>query len=698
MKGDGTRPASASEGSSPWLTQTENLHRLLMEAPAAIAIIHGRELRYVLSNPLNQALAGGRQLVGRTIREAMPELEAEGLVAMVERVLETGEPLVARELPVRLAGMADRPERMAYLSGTYQPLRGPTGEVEGIMSFAFEVTDQVHARRAAEQAEARLRLAVDAAGMGTWDFYPQTGELACNRRYRQLFGLPDSGPLAVKQFADAIAPDDMVRVQAAVQRAFDPAGDGEYRIEYRVVGVTDGIERFVEMRGRAFFDERGTPIRFTGTGIDMSAQKRAADRLRFLSEAAATLTSSLDVRANLDAMARQAVPLVADWCVVDLVDEEGSLQEAALAHGDPVKQAVGHQMRKLYAPAPPGRRSGLGEVLRSGQTLFLPELSDDYLRQACQDERHYQMVKQLGLRSAVVAAFKVDGRSVGTVSFVLADSRRRYEAEDVSMAEDLASRASLAMENARLFREVERAVEKRDDFLSIASHELKTPLTSLGLFLDACRRELERGKAPDLERMRTRLDRASGQLDRVTSLVNRLLDVSRISAGRLELDVAEADLGALITDAVGRLRDQASKVGCELRLAIQAGADELRLRCDASRLDEVVTNLLANALKFGVGRPVDVQVGVGGDGLELRVSDHGPGVRAEDRERIFERFERTAEARNIGGIGLGLWISKQIVVAHGGSIRLDGEALHGATFIVQLPRDVPPAASHPGGG
>jgi signal transduction histidine kinase len=283
---------------------------------------------------------------------------------------------------------------------------------------------------------------------------------------------------------------------------------------------------------------------------------------------------------------------------------------------------------------------------------------------------------------------------VGVLSLAASRSGRRYSRADLALAQELASRMSMAVENARLLQAAQTAIQKRDDFVSIASHELRTPLAALGLYLDGCLRELHR-PAPagqsvpvDRDKLQARLDRCHDQLDRLTRLVNDLLDVSRISAGRLELLCAETDLGQLTEEVLGRMREQAVEAGCPLRSEVEGEVVGL---WDRTRLDEVITNLVANALKFGAGKPVTVSLSrrpaaAGAPPLvRLVVQDHGPGVRPEDRRRIFERFERTAEARNVGGIGLGLWIAHQIVQAHGGTIEVEGDPGQGARFVVELP-------------
>jgi signal transduction histidine kinase len=229
--------------------------------------------------------------------------------------------------------------------------------------------------------------------------------------------------------------------------------------------------------------------------------------------------------------------------------------------------------------------------------------------------------------------------------------------------------------------ELRRTVRTRDEFLSVASHELRTPITTLGLQTDSLLRA--RGTdAPD-ERLRRRLTTIRSQISRLEQLVDVLLDVSRLIEGRLELRAEDVDLAAVAAEAIDLLKEPAERAGCPVKLH---GAETVPGRWDRLRVGQVVTNLLSNAIKFGGGRPVEIEVALAGDLARLRVRDHGVGVSPEARERIFGRFERASSDQHYPGLGLGLWITKQIVDACGGTIAVESQPGKGSTFIVELPR------------
>jgi PAS domain S-box-containing protein len=223
------------------------------------------------------------------------------------------------------------------------------------------------------------------------------------------------------------------------------------------------------------------------------------------------------------------------------------------------------------------------------------------------------------------------------------------------------------------------ALRARDEFLSIASHELKTPLTALLLQIEGL---LRLGAAAEPHVVQGRLEAARRQSRRLAQLVNDLLDVSRLRAGRLDLTLDDVDLSAVVAEVVERHRREALAAGCAVDVA---AAGPVRGRWDRSRLDQVATNLLSNAMKYGKGRPIRIDVAREAGLARLAVADHGIGIDAADHARIFERFERAAPERQYGGMGLGLWISREILARMGGTIRVESRLGEGARFVVELP-------------
>ena len=241
------------------------------------------------------------------------------------------------------------------------------------------------------------------------------------------------------------------------------------------------------------------------------------------------------------------------------------------------------------------------------------------------------------------------------------------------------------------FEDLKQAVQARDDFLIVASHELRTPLTTLQLKLEGLRkRSNDAATACSCARScGTELDVTLRQTHRLAKLVHDLLDVARVSAGHLLLETEPLDACAVVREVVERMTEEATRVGCTLELHTPQEANAGRVRWDRMRIEQVVTNLLSNALKYAAGKPIQVGIYADAAAVTLNVTDHGIGIPAEDVQRIFGRFERAVTTRNYGGLGIGLYVARQIAEAHGGTIRATSEVGVGSTFIVVLPREPP---------
>jgi signal transduction histidine kinase len=282
--------------------------------------------------------------------------------------------------------------------------------------------------------------------------------------------------------------------------------------------------------------------------------------------------------------------------------------------------------------------------------------------------------------------------------FLLATApERRYGPAELALAEELGRRAALALDNARLYAEAQAAIGLRDEFLMIASHELKTPLTSLQLQIQMVERLLRRNPSAPLTpaRFETMLEVLNRQSARLGELVDELLDVSRLHTGQLTLAREPVELSSLARELVERMAPQLAAAGCRTELRMD---EPVVGHWDRSRLEQVLINLLSNAMKYGMHQPIHVGVRRQAASALIIVRDHGIGIAEEDQARIFNRFERAVSVQNFGGLGLGLYLVRRIVSSHGGSVRVESKPNAGATFVVELPlrppavdnRDEPP--------
>ncbi|XXX78326.1 ATP-binding sensor histidine kinase [Sorangium sp. So ce134] len=423
---------------------------------------------------------------------------------------------------------------------------------------------------------------------------------------------------------------------------------------------------------------------------EQAARKAAEEeerRAAFLAEAGEVLGASLECDEVLRRLARLCVCWLADWCVIDVV-EEGEFRRLAGMHADPAREPLLEELQTRYPPRP-GAIPPASRVLTAREPLLFPDLPNAVLRSMCMDDEHYRLIRELGTRTTLAVPLVARGEIIGVIALASARAGRRYGQSDLHTAQELANRAAIAIDNARLYRQAQEAVRLRDEFLFVASHELRTPMTSLGLTLQAILRTGSMGRPLSPESTERLVGRALLQSERLNALIEGLVDVSRFETGGLPLELTEVDLVALVHDVAARFELDLARSRCPL--SIQAVAPVVG-RWDRSRLDQVVTNLLSNAIKFGAGKPIGLLVGREDGIARLVVEDHGIGVDPAKQRHIFERFGRAVSTWQYGGLGLGLYICRKILEAHGGSIRVESEPDAGAKFTVELRCAGPPCS------
>jgi signal transduction histidine kinase len=396
---------------------------------------------------------------------------------------------------------------------------------------------------------------------------------------------------------------------------------------------------------------------------------------RFLAEASEKLASSLDYDTTLAAVAHLMVPTVGDDCIVDIVEPNGSVRRVAEASIDSTREAALRHLRRY----PPGERSPVSQVIKTGATLHIPHFDQTVIERIARDDEHGAILGEIAPGSSLSVPLKARGKVIGAITFGRIGRGQSYSRYDISFAEELAQRAGMAVDNARLYQEAREAIRARDDFVSVASHELRTPLTSLTLQVD----NVLRSVSPAEGKLADRLEVLKRLISRLTRLVDNLLDVSRLMAGTFAIELEDLDLREVVGEVVPRFRPDAERAGSDF--VIEA-TDPCRGRWDRLRLEQVITNLLSNAIKFGRGRPIEVRLENHGEMAVLAVKDQGIGIAEGDRARIFQRFERAVSQRSFGGFGLGLWIVKQIATAMDGTIGVESEPDRWTVFTLELPR------------
>ena len=411
------------------------------------------------------------------------------------------------------------------------------------------------------------------------------------------------------------------------------------------------------------------------------AEVEAAERRQsFLYQAMTTLFAHPpDPQGMYTLLAHLAVPDLADWCLVDAVESGTWVARVAVAHLDPTQgeQARALSRRFERRPAP----VGVLRVLHTGEPELVPAVTDSLLRAAASEPEHPALLSRLQARSYMIIPLKARGHTLGAVTFVSSASGRRYGPSDLALAEDLCQRASLAIDNARLFGESRRATRAREDLLAVVSHDLKNPLGVVQLASALLLRGVQ-GK-PGGEQVQKQASRIQAAGERMARLISDLLDWGRIEAGGLPLEPSVQSVASLVTEALESVRPLAEARG--LRVAARLPDEDVRVRCDRTRVLQVLGNLLGNAVKFTPdGGQLTVGARVDGDETRLWVRDTGTGIRPDALPHVFERYwqEKEAESR---GTGLGLYIAKGIVEAHGGRIWAESVPGQGSTFTFTLP-------------
>jgi PAS domain S-box-containing protein len=745
------------------------------------------------------------------------------------------------------------------------------------------------------RAEQRLAETQAIARLGSWEWVIASDTLTWSSELCRIYGVdPREFRATYETFLAAVHPDDRPRVQQIVASALDAGTPFDF---YHRIVRPDGVIRELHGRGEVVVDDDGQPLRMVGTGQDVTEQRQAEARLHelhraqaaraeaentqkrlaFLAEASAVLGSSLDYETTLATVARLVVPFLADLCVVDILDDP-AIRPVAVAHVDPVAEGLLREMRRRY-PLDLSGSAPVAEVMRSGRSLLFPAVPDTLQAGIARDAEHLEMLRALRYESAMVVPLVARATTLGTIMLISTRDARRFDESDLALAEDLARRAALAVDNARLYaaeqtarHEAERTTDRvarlqavtaaasraltpeqvaevvvgqgvaafgalagsilllnqdesalemagavgyppdvlaawqripmdlhvqateavktrrsvwiptpdvavaryptlastrttgarafaavplivdervigvmglsfaeprdldaadrafiealaqqyaqaferarlydaervardaaeaaarlREEFLSTAAHELKTPLTSIKAAAQLLDRRLTIGDA-DHERLHRLGVSLLNEVTRLELLVGDLLDVSRIQRGRLELRLERFDLVDLARDVLARF-EEAPERGPQHFLELDA-AQPVEGRWDRGRLEQVVSNLVSNALKYSPrGGDVCVRVWRERDLAYVSVADQGIGMTPNERPLLFQPFARTEAARTLSaGTGLGLYISVQIIEQHGGAISVVSEAGRGSVFTMWVPLDAAPVSLTP---
>lgn len=576
------------------------LQEVFQQAPALISVARGPEHVFELANQPYLNVVGGRDVLGKTMRQALPEIAEQGFVELLDGVYRTGEPYVGSEVRALVDRTGNGTPEEGFFNFVYQPLRNAEGEVDGILTHAVEVTDQVRARQLVEQqaselehAQTELEMvndelqhtnetlrdqeeqfrtltnslpeqvwtalpngALDYVNQVVTDYFARPAEEVVDEGWQNVVH-PDDLPGVVERWVHSLQTGDPYSVEfrllrhdgayrwhigqavplrdenGAVAKWFGSNTDIDDRREaeaqfrtlanaiaqlawmadetgfifwyndrwYEYTGTqpkdmegwgwqsvhdpealpevmerwaasirtgdqfdmvfplrgADGVFRPFLTRIAPIRDAAGHIVRWFGTNTDVSEQRQAEEQQRFLAEASALLGSSLDYETTLMHVVDMAVPVLADWCTADVLDEQGIPRRLAIAHPDPALLQIARELERRYPPEPDAPY-GVPSVLRTGRPEMVPDIPDELLAAGAKDEEHLRLIRQLGLRSYIVVPLIARGRTLGALTLVHGESGRRHDEGDLRLAEELAHRAAIAVDNARLMTQLQQAL------------------------------------------------------------------------------------------------------------------------------------------------------------------------------------------------------------------------------------------------
>ncbi|HLL60485.1 MAG TPA: ATP-binding protein [Candidatus Nitrosocosmicus sp.] len=556
-----------------------------------------------------------------------------------------------------------------------------------------EINERKKTEKALKEREDRYRAFVTQSSEGIWRFElekPIPINLPINKQIDMCYQygyLAECNDVMAKMYGFSKA-DDIIGARLGDLLVRDDPKNTEYLIHFIKSGYrASGMESYeIDKSGhqKCFQNnlvgiiENGYVIRGWGTQVDITEQKKHESALHFLAEASKVLSSSLEYQATLKSVANLAITYIADWCTVSMVEDNGTLTRLALAHKSAAKIKLAEKYQSLYPPEPTDKR-GIYEVLRTGKSEMISQLPEDHST-SIKDKRRLSMIKKIGLESYMIVPIKIQNKILGVISLISSEQGRHYKELDLQIAEALAERAGLAIENALLYQKANETLRLREEFISIASHELKTPLTSMKAFSQILQKyfaQKHETKAVD------HMYKMHVQIDRLSKLVEDLLNVNKIKSGQLEYVFQPLNLDSIIETIIKEMRiiNQSHDI-------ILKGKSNATIFADQDRISQVLVNLIGNAIKYSPdAKKIEVSVHKGNEEVIIAIKDYGIGIAQEEHEKIFERFYRAKGTREqtFPGMGLGLYITSKIVQKHKGKIWVESDKDKGSTFYIKLP-------------
>ena len=672
----------------------------------------------------------GKDVIGKPLFEVFPDVSEKyrttgvsDLLESLRTVIRTGKsdimPVLHYDIPHVDGGFDERFWRV-----THYPLFDSDGKVYAVYQATQDITEEIAAGDKLRRTQKQLDEALASGIIGTWLWDVKKNIVIGDPYMAAMFGISETeaaAGLSLDAFTARIHPQDKERV---VKSIADSLESGEpFSTEYRTLRP-DGTTRWVIARGRIEHDDDGNKINFPGMLVDITDRKIVEINLSYLAKAGAELSASLDYKQTLQNIAELAVPDIADWCTVDMLDDEGVLQQVALAHKDPEKVKWAIELNQKQGPRDLNEPTGVAKVIRTGKPEFYPHISDELLVASSKDEEQLRLLRELGLNAIIIAPLIVNKETVGCITLISAEQKRDYTHTDLEMALELASRASIAITNAGLYdraqkeldarkaleeqlrvanEELERRVVERtaqladtnlnlersnqelQDFAYVASHDLQEPLRKIQAFGNL----LEEEYAEQLGEGKDYLGRMRGAAARMSALIEDILSFSRVTTQARGFSPVDLTVVAneVLDDLETRIQDTNARIVIENLPVIDA---------DPMQMRQLMQNLISNALKFHkpdvaplvkISATTEISQSPRRKYCTVKIEDNGVGFDEKYLDRIFAVFQRLHSRDSYEGTGIGLAVCRKIVERHGGTITAESKPGIGATFIITMPKN-----------
>ncbi|MEH2091267.1 PAS domain S-box protein [Nostoc sp.] len=665
------------------LRDSEARYRSLAEASASIVWRAAPWGNVVDEIPTWQAFTGQslEQYKGWGWVEALHPEDRSSMVEIWQQAFPTRSVAVAEYRVLRHDG------EYRYMNIRGVPILDEIGEIREWVGMCVDITERKQAEAKLRDSEACFRLlaenSTDIISRLTVDGIILYVSPAC---YTVLGYQPEE--LVGHPSHELVHPDDLAQI--AKNYPVNADLPDIYTITHRA-RHQDGHYIWLEATIRAIRDRQTQEIlEMQASSRDITKRKQVEEEQRFLAEASGILAASLDYETTLAGLARLAVPEIADWCLVDIICDNQLVRRLAAAHANPAKQELVEQLQNY--PPDLAQTAGVAKVIRTGKSQIIHLISEEQIQGLTHNASHFKILQELNPTSGMSVPLIVRGRVLGAMTLV-SSSGRFYDTKSLMLAEELASRAAIAVDNARLYeaqqtarKAAENANRIKDEFLAVLSHELRSPLNPiLGWSKLLQTKKLDEKTIPQALKTIERNAKLQAQL------IEDLLDISRILQGKISLNIYPVDLTSVISAAMETVRLSAEAKSIEMHISLEPNLGQVL--GDSNRLQQIVWNLLSNAIKFTpAGGRVDIRLSScpksNSNSALIQVSDTGKGIDPNFLPYVFEYFrqENSSTTRKFGGLGLGLAIVRHLVELHGGTVQVEsGGEDRGATFTVRLP-------------